>query len=190
MSLLNTPLDSEKILKLKSGDEVFIDGRMYVMRDATLRRIFEEGKRPPVDLKGQVVFFGAPSFRKTGDKYEFLSVGVTTGQRMEKYLPGLVHDYGVKAVIAKGELSEGVATVFRDNRSVYLLFVGGAAALATSAIVEVTRVWWEDLLGEALFETTVKRLGPSLVAIDSSGNDLLTKNKKIVQERLKAILGE
>jgi len=190
MVSLNTPLSPANLNNLKIGEEVFINGRVYIMRDATLKRIFDEKVQPPVDLHTQIVFFGAPSFKRDDGKYKIISVGVTTGQRMEKYLPGLLGSLGVSAVIAKGELNEKASFVFKENHSVYLLFVGGAAALATAAIQSVERVWWEDLMGEALFEVKVKELGPCFVAIDTGGNDLLNTNKRSVNERLGVLLGE
>lgn len=183
---LTTPLSDVKNLKI--GDEVYISGTIFIMRDATLRRIFDEKVDAPVDLKDQVVFFGAPSYDKEGNKYKIISVGVTTGQRMERYLPGLLGKYGVKGIIAKGELSESVTVHF--SNSVYFLFVGGAAALATSCVEDVENVWWEDLKGEAMFKVKVNNLGPLIVAIDTKGNNLLMNNMKIAIQNLQKILGD
>jgi tartrate/fumarate subfamily iron-sulfur-dependent hydro-lyase beta chain len=185
------PLDQDKVEKLRIGDEVYLSGIVYIMRDATLRRIFDENLAPPEGLNDQVILFGAPSFiKESSSKYKILSVGVTTAQRMERFIPLLLSKYGVRGIIGKGELSEEVTNSFKENRAVYFLFVGGAAALATSSIVEVERVWWEDLYGEALFKVKVSQLGPMYVAIDSQGSNLLLINKKLVMENLRKILGE
>jgi len=96
---------------------------IYIMRNATLRRIFEEKVKPPEDLTGQVILFGAPSFIKEGERYSILSVGVTTSQRMEKYIPSLL-SLGVRGLIGKGELSEIVTPEFRNRKALYFLFVG------------------------------------------------------------------
>ncbi len=186
---IHTPLKDEVINQLKLGDEVYFSGKIYIMRDATLRRIFEEGVPPPVDLKNQIVFFGAPSFTKEADKYVILSVGVTTSQRMEKYIPSLLSKYRVKGIIGKGELSEKMNTHFKENHAVYFLFVGGAAAIATSSIQRVLNVWWEDLRGEALFEVEVKDLGPAFVAIDSEGENLPLNVKNKVLANLRTLQG-
>ncbi|WP_252896871.1 fumarate hydratase C-terminal domain-containing protein [Metallosphaera hakonensis] len=143
MKELVTPLGEETAESLLLGEEVYLSGKIYIMRDATLRRIFEEGATLPVTLKDQVIFFGAPSFVKENDEYRILSVGVTTSQRMEKYIPRLLRELGVRAIIGKGELSEKMNQEFSGSRSVYLLFVGGAAALATSSIQRVNKVWWK-----------------------------------------------
>jgi tartrate/fumarate subfamily iron-sulfur-dependent hydro-lyase beta chain len=189
LKVLTTPLDKNVINTLKIGDEVYISGYVYILRDATLRRIFEEKSNLPVELKGQVVLFGAPSFIYDKGEYKILSVGVTTSQRMEKYIPSLL-SLGVKGIIGKGELSELVTPAFKDKNAVYFLFVGGAAALATSCIERVEKVWWEDLYGEALFKVKVNSLGPAFVAIDNMGNNLLLDNKKKVLDNLKKLLQE
>jgi len=186
---LKTPLDEGSIEGLKLGDTVYLTGYIYIMRDATLRRIFEEKVKPPEDLTGQVILFGAPSFIKEGERYSILSVGVTTSQRMEKYIPSLL-SLGVRGLIGKGELSEIVTPEFRNRKALYFLFVGGAAALVTSAIERVERVWWEDLYGEALFKVKVNALGPAFVAIDTLGNNLLLDTKRQVSDNLKNLLQE
>jgi tartrate/fumarate subfamily iron-sulfur-dependent hydro-lyase beta chain len=189
MKELKTPLDERSIEGLKVGDTVYLTGYIYIMRDATLRRIFEEKVKPPEDLTGQVILFGAPSFIKEGERYSILSVGVTTSQRMEKYIPSLL-SLGVRGLIGKGELSEIVTPEFRSRKALYFLFVGGAAALVTSAIERVERVWWEDLYGEALFKVKVNSLGPAFVAIDTLGNDLFLNTKRQASDNLKNLLQE
>lgn len=190
MRKLKTPLKEDVVQSLRLGEEVYLSGKIYIMRDATLRRIFEQGVAPPVNLKDQVVFFGAPSFTKDSNGYTILSVGVTTSQRMEKYIPRLLNELGVKGIVGKGELSERMNPEFSRTKSVYLLFVGGAAALATSSIQRVDKVWWEDLRGEALFEVEVNSLGPAFVAIDAQGGNLLMENREKVLRNLNALLKE
>jgi tartrate/fumarate subfamily iron-sulfur-dependent hydro-lyase beta chain len=184
------PFTRDKAMELRLGDEVYLTGAIYIVRDATLRRIFEEGVAPPEKLEDQIVFLGAPSFIKEDDRYRILSVGVTTAQRMEKYIPSLLSEYRVRGIIGKGELSEKVSSSFKENKAIYFMFVGGAAALATSSIVEVEKVWWEDLYGEALFKVKVSQLGSMYVAIDSQGNNLLLTNKEVVVRNLREILKE
>ncbi|QKR00192.1 Fe-S hydro-lyase subunit beta [Metallosphaera tengchongensis] len=187
---IHTPLKDEVVSTLELGDQVYFSGKIYIMRDATLRRIFEEGVSPPVDLRNQVIFFGAPSFAKEMDRYVILSVGVTTSQRMEKYIPSLLSKYGVKGIIGKGELGEKMNSHFQRNNAAYFLFVGGAAAIATSSIERVLNVWWEDLRGEALFEVEVKDLGPAFVAIDNDGENLPLNVKNKVLANLRALQGD
>ncbi|MCJ7593460.1 MAG: fumarate hydratase C-terminal domain-containing protein, partial [Desulfobacterales bacterium] len=69
----------------------------------------------------------------------------------------------------------------------YLAIVGGAAALETTQIEEVEKVYWEDLHPEAIYQFRVKDFGPLIVAMDSHGNHLYFDVKKQALQRLPEI---
>jgi len=49
---LTTPLDEPTLRSLRTGDEVWLDGTVWGVRDASLIRLFDEGTRPDVDFTG------------------------------------------------------------------------------------------------------------------------------------------
>src|ERR1700704_1242693 len=105
---LKTPLTEADIRALNLEDTVSIDGTIFGIRDATQIRIFDEGVAPPVDLTGSVCLHTAPGVRKRPDgSYEKLSIGTTTSTRMDRFVPGLVEQYGVRAIIGKGGVLAG-----------------------------------------------------------------------------------
>src|SRR5436309_11564117 len=105
---LQTPLTEKVIRDLKLQDTVYINGHIFGIRDATQIRIFDEGIAPPADLTGGVCLHTAPGVRKLPDgKYEKLSIGTTTSTRMDRFVPGLLEKYGVRAVVGKGGLLQG-----------------------------------------------------------------------------------
>ena len=170
---LKTPLTEVDVRNLKLEDTVTIDGTIFGIRDATQIRIFDEGVAPPVDLTGSVCLHTAPGVRKLPDgRYEKICIGTTTSTRMDRFVPGLVEQYGVRAIVGKGGLLEGSIEAMQRLGAVYLAIVGGAAALETMQIEEIEQVWWEDLMPEALWKFRVKDFGPLIVAIDAHGNSL------------------
>jgi fumarate hydratase subunit beta len=64
-----------------------------------------------------------------------------------------------------------------QNRGVYLVYTGGAAALAADQIQMVEDVFWLDEMGmaEAVWIIQVKDFGPLIVGMDSHENSLFSK---------------
>ena len=185
---LHTPLSEVDVRQLKLEDTVTIDGTIFGIRDATQIRIFDEGIAPPADLTGSVCLHTAPGVRKLPDgRYEKLSIGTTTSTRMDRFVPGLVEQYGVRAIVGKGGVLEGSVTAMQKAGAVYLAIVGGAAALETMQIEEIEQVWWEDLMPECLWKFRVKDFGPLIVAIDSHGNSHYRAIQQRAAERIAAL---
>ena len=185
---LQTPLTEETVRKLRLEDAVYIDGHIYGIRDATQIRIFDEGVPPPTDLTGAVCLHTAPGVRKLPDgRYEKISIGTTTSTRMNRFFPGLIREYGVRAMIGKGGFLQDTVDAMKQHGGVYLAIVGGAAALETEQIEEIEQVWWEDLMPECLWKFRVKNFGPLIVAIDAHGNSLYKDVKAAAAERIKAM---
>src|SRR5437879_644033 len=185
---LQTPLAEADIRKLQLEDTVTINGTIFGIRDATQIRIFDEGVAPPVDLTGSVCLHTAPGVRKRPDgTYEKLSIGTTTSTRMDRFAPGLIEAYGVRAIVGKGGLLEGSVQAMLRFGAAYLAIVGGAAALETMQIEEIEQVWWEDLMPECLWKFRVRELRPLIVAIDSHGHSLYERVQEQVAARIKAM---
>ena len=185
---LQTPLTEEVVRKLQLEDAVYIDGHIYGIRDATQIRIFDEGVPPPTDLTGAVCLHTAPGVRKLSDgRYEKISIGTTTSTRMNRFFPGLIAQYGVRAMIGKGGFLADTVAAMKEHGGVYLAIVGGAAALETEQIEEIEQVWWEDLMPECLWKFRVRDFGPLIVAIDAHGNSLYKAVKDSAAEKIKAM---
>src|SRR5438128_1235672 len=185
---LKTPLAEAHIRQLHLEDTVTINGVIFGIRDATQIRIFDQGIAPPADLTGSVCLHTAPGVRKLPDgRYEKLSIGTTTSTRMDRFVPGLVDTYGVRAIVGKGGLLQGSIDAMAKKGAAYFAIVGGAAALETMQIEEIEQVWWEDLMPECLWKFRVKDFGPLIVAIDSYGNSLYRRIQDRAAERIKSM---
>ncbi len=187
---LTTPLTEAQVRALRVGDTVTLDGTVFGVRDATLIRIFDEGKAPPADLRGGVCLHTAPNVKKLGAHYEPLSVGTTTSMRVDRFTGGLLERYGVRALIGKGGLSGESLKHFERLGAVYLAITGGAAALETTQIEAIEAVWWEDLMPECLWQFRVRGLGPLTVAMDAHGGNLYADVQAEAQRRLTEILAK
>jgi L(+)-tartrate dehydratase beta subunit len=185
---LSTPLHEADVRQLQLEDTVSITGIIYGLRDATQIRIFDEGVAPPADLTGAVCLHTAPGVRRLPDgTYEKVSIGTTTSARMDRFVPGLLERYGVRAIVGKGGLLQGSVDAMARAGAVYLAIVGGAAALETLQIEAIEQVWWEDLMPECLWRFRVKDFGPLIVAIDAHGNSLYRRVQDRAAERIKAL---
>ena len=184
---LTTPLNEADVRQLELEDTVSLNGVIFGIRDATQIRIFDHGVPPPVSMEGGVCLHTAPGVRKRPDgKYEKLSIGTTTSTRMDRFVPGLLEQYGVRAVVGKGGLLAGSVEAMHKLGGVYLAIVGGAAAIETLQVEEILDVWWEDLMPECFWKFRVKDFGPLIVAIDAHGNSLYQRIKDEAAERIRS----
>src|SRR3989454_6324539 len=168
-----TPLREVDVHQLTIGDSVTLDGIIFGVRDANLIRIFDQHVAPPVDWRGAALLHTAPNVRKIGPgKYEAICVGTTTSMRVDRFTEGLLRDYGVRAILGKGGMSQRTAELMKQYGACYLSVTGGAAAMETLQIEEIEAVYWEDLMPECIWQFRVKDFGPWTVGIDANGGNL------------------
>jgi len=168
---ITTPLNEEKVIQLKAGDFVNITGNIYAAKDAAHKRFFElieKGKKLPIDLKGQIIFYAGPTPTKPG--HSCGSVGPTTSYRMDPYTPELL-ERGLKGIIGKGLRSKRVMKSIKKNKAIYFAAIGGVAALIAKSIKKSEVIAYEDLGAEAIYKFYVEDF-PAIVVIDSAGNNL------------------
>jgi fumarate hydratase subunit beta len=161
---LTLPLKDEVLNSLKAGDKVLVSGTVFTARDAAHKRICEyldSGKPLPFDLTGAAIFYAGPTPARPGKVCG--AIGPTTSARMDRYTPRLLAE-GVKVLIGKGERSVDVADAIRSHAALYLVAVGGAAALLSQCVISCETVAWEDLGAEAIRRLEVKDF-PCYVAV-------------------------
>ena len=186
---LKTPLSESDVRQLHVGDSVLIDGIVFGVRDGNLIRVFDQKVAPPCDWRGAALLHTAPNVKKTGPgKYEPISVGTTTSMRMDRFTEGLLRDYGVRAILGKGGLSQTSAAHMQKYGAVYLSVTGGAAAMETLQIEEIEKVYWEELMPECIWQIRFKGLGPMTVGIDSHGGNLQNEIQQKAQQKTAELL--
>lgn len=168
---IETPLKKTDIELLKSGDYVYISGKIYTARDAAHKRLFEtilEGEKIPFDLTNNIIYYLGPTPAR--EDRVIGSAGPTTSSRMDKYTP-LLLDNGLSGMIGKGKRNKEVIDSIVKNKCVYFAAVGGAGALLSKKIKKSTVIAYDDLGTEAIRELEVENF-PVIVVIDSYGNNL------------------
>jgi len=171
MKRIKTPLNNEVIQKIKVGDHVKITGYIYTARDAAHKRLINllrEGKKLPIKIKGQIIYYVGPAPAPPG--YKCGSAGPTTSYRMDPYTPALL-DLGLKGMIGKGLRSKEVIESMQKNNAVYFAAPGGVAAVIAKTIKNSEIVAYEDLGPEAIYRYYVEDF-PAIVCIDARGNNL------------------
>ena len=174
---LRTPLTDEAIRALKVGDRVLLSGVVYSARDAAHKRLVEAiraGKDLPFPLAGAVIYYVGPAPAPPGEVIG--PAGPTTSGRMDSFTPILL-EYGLKGMIGKGKRDAAVRAALTKYTAIYLVAVGGAAALISTRIKQVRPVAYADLGTEAISELTVEDF-PLVVANDIYGADLYEQGKQ------------
>jgi fumarate hydratase subunit beta len=168
---ISTPLSDQVIAGLKAGDRVLLSGVVYTARDAAHKRLVESllaGRALPLPLSGQVIYYAGPAPTRPGQIIG--PAGPTTASRMDSFTLPLL-EAGLKGMIGKGNRSPEVRQAIVNHRAVYLVAVGGAAALISQRIVKMDLVAYEDLGTEAIYRLEFLDV-PLVVANDMYSGDL------------------
>lgn len=173
---IRLPLTDAAIEELRAGDYVHLSGPVLAARDAAHKRMVEalsSGDPLPVDLRGQIIYYVGPTPAKPGAVIG--SAGPTTAERMDPYTIPLL-EAGLKGAIGKGGRGHEVRQALLKHRAVYLLAVGGAAALLSKQIRRSEIVAYEDLGMEAIRLLEFEDF-PAVVCNDIHGGDALEVGK-------------
>lgn len=189
---LKTPVSEEEVRKLRVGDIVYLDGILITGRDQVHRRALElaakgEKDKVPIDLNGMALFHCGPIVKKIGEEWKIFGFGPTTSARMESVEADFIKTFGVRLIIGKGGMFERTTQGMKEFGAAYLAYPGGTSAVATKAVKRVVDVHWLDLgTPEAMWVVEVENFGPTMVAIDSHGNnlflDVMSNAKKAAEE--------
>ena len=169
--IIVTPLEVKQIKKLKVGDEVLLSGTVYTARDQAHKRLVEairRGRRPPLDLKGKVIYYCGPTGTPRGKTIG--SCGPTTSSRMDGFTSVLLKA-GLKAMIGKGARSEEVGGAIKKYKAVYFLALAGCGALLSKYVKAKRLICYPDLGPEAIYKLKVKDF-PLIVGIDAKGRSI------------------
>jgi fumarate hydratase subunit beta len=187
---LSTPLSRETAESLRVGDVVYISGVFIVARDKAHVRMaeyFKEHKELPFNLKGAVIFHGAPIVKKESGGWKIVAIGPTTSARMDG-LERAVIEHGAAAIVGKGGMGRDVLAALHSHGAVYLSMTGGTAVLGARMVKKMVRLIWEDLgMSEAVWVLEVEDFGPLTVTMDSRMGDLYEDVRQRVSENIKGL---
>ncbi|VUD40286.1 Fumarate hydratase class I, anaerobic [Thalassocella blandensis] len=156
----------------KPGETVLLSGKILTGRDAAHKRLVDmisKGEELPVDFTNRLIYYVGPVDPVRDEVVG--PAGPTTATRMDKFTRTVLEKTGLLGMIGKAERGPTAIEAIRDNQSVYLMAVGGAAYLVSKAIIGSKVVAFEDLGMEAIYEFEVKDM-PVTVAVDSRGESV------------------
>lgn len=179
---ITLPFTLETRESVKIGDVLELTGNIYTARDAAHQRIreaVEQGKLLPIDLKDAVIFYCGPCPASPGRVIGPL--GPTTSARMDPYVE-MMFQHGMAACIGKGDRAPYVAELCKQYKGLYLLGVGGAAALCANAVKEVEELAYPDLGTESIKRYYVEDF-KVVVGIDAQGRTIQEENIRRYRRR-------
>jgi len=168
---IRLPEGLEELKKEEAGNPLLLSGTVHTARDQAhvrLVKALEDGGEPPFELRGSVIFYAGPAPAPPGRPAG--SLGPTTSSRMDPFTPALL-ERGVAAIIGKGPRSDEVKRSFAVHGAVYLVAVGGAAALLGTRVRSMELVAYPDLGAEAVYRLLLEDF-PVVVAYDARGGDV------------------
>jgi fumarate hydratase subunit beta len=174
---LTTPVTEDDVREMKIGDHVLITGTIYTARDAAHNRMIQtldEGKELPIDVKGQLIYYVGPTPTRPGKSSG--AFGPTTSMRMDPFTPKML-EAGLKVCMGKGNRGPDVQEALKKYTAVYLMAVGGAAAMLSQFVKKIEVVAYEDLGTESIKRVEVVDF-PAYVMDDCYGRDLLMEGRK------------
>jgi fumarate hydratase class I len=171
---LDTPIRPEQLLKLRVGDVVYLTGTLCTARDGAHLRMVEkvrDGRRediPKEILDNGIVYHCGPVILQAGDGWEIVSAGPTTSSRFTNDAAVLTEQGILRAAIGKGTMGAPMVQALK-GRGVFMTAVGGCAVSYRKMITSVEVKWIDLGYPEAVWIFGVKRFGPLVVGIDSTG---------------------
>ena len=190
--ILTTPIRDEDLADIRVGDIIYLNGHLITCRDVAHRRLIEEKRPLPVDLKGLAIFHAGPIVRQKGDNsFEMVSIGPTTSMRMEKFEKEFIAQTDVKLVVGKGGMGAGTMEACKGNKALHVVFPAGCAVLAATQVEAIEDAQWRDLgMPETLWVCRVKEFGPLIVSIDTHGRNLFEENKVMYNKKKEQAIAE
>jgi len=180
---LNT-VTREEVATWQCGETLLLSGRMLTGRDAAHKKMVDmlaRGETLPVDFSNRFIYYVGPVDPVRDEVVG--PAGPTTATRMDKFTRTMLENTGLLGMIGKSERGPAAIEAIRDNRSVYLMAVGGAAYLVSKAIRHAEVKAFPELGMEAVYEFDVVDM-PVTVAVDTQGQSVHAMGPKIWQARI------
>jgi fumarate hydratase, class I len=167
-------LTRDEVARWKPGETLLLNGRMLTGRDAAHKRIAEllasgSGLPESVNFTNRVIYYVGPVDPVRDEVVG--PAGPTTATRMDKFTDLMLTRTGLLAMVGKAERGPAAIESIRTHGAAYLVAVGGAAYLVSTAIRAARVVAFADLGMEAIYEFEVRDM-PVTVAVDARGESV------------------
>lgn len=177
--VLINPISKEDLEDIHIGDIIYFTGDLTTCRDVAHRRVVEEKRPIPVDVRNAAILHAGPIIRaQKNARFQMVSVGPTTSMRMEKFEYEFVKSTGVRMIVGKGGMKENTERACGEFGAIHCVFPAGNAVVAAAEVEEIVEAQWEDLgMPETLWHCHVREFGPLIVSIDSHGRNYFEEKK-------------
>lgn len=171
---LNQPLTAVRaqLGRYPTGTALKLNGPLVVARDiahARLKERLDRGEPLPDYFKDHVILYAGPA--KTPPGFACGSLGPTTAERMDPYVPEFQARGASLVMMGKGNRSRAVVNACKQYGGFYLGAIGGPAAkLGHDCVRAIETLEYPELGMEAVFKINVKDF-PAFMLIDDKGND-------------------
>ncbi|MFP4383168.1 MAG: fumarate hydratase [Spirochaetia bacterium] len=172
---LNLPMESirKQLSGLKPGTFLRLNGPLVLARDLVHARVqadMDSGAELPGYFTDHPVYYAGPA--KTPEGAALGSLGPTTSQRMDPYIPAFMARGASLVSLGKGPRNDKVKEACKRWGGSYLAAVGGAAALYSKEYVVSSEVIAYPGYGmEAVRRIEVRNL-PAFMVINDGGDSL------------------
>jgi fumarate hydratase, class I len=177
-------LTPAEVAAWKPGQTLLLNGKMLTGRDAAHKRIQDmlaKGEQLPVDFTHRVIYYVGPVDPVRDEVVG--PAGPTTATRMDKFTEMMLSQTGLISMVGKAERGPVAIEAIRKHQSAYLMAVGGAAYLVSTATQSSRVVGFPDLGMEAIYEFDVKDM-PVTVAVDATGTSVHNTGPREWQMRI------
>lgn len=174
----------DDVKQWQPGETLLLSGKMLTGRDAAHKKMVDmlaNGEPLPVDLAGRFIYYVGPVDPVRDEVVG--PAGPTTATRMDKFTRTMLEQTGLLGMIGKAERGPVAIDAIKDNESVYLMAVGGAAYLVSKAIVKSEVVAFPELGMEAIYEFELRDM-PVTVAVDAKGQSVHQTGPQIWKARI------
>ena len=177
-------ITKDDIKSWQPGETLLLSGKILTGRDAAHKRMIDmmsRGEELPVDLQGRFIYYVGPVDPVRDEVVG--PAGPTTSTRMDKFTRTMLEETGLAGMIGKAERGPAAIEAIRDNESVYLIAVGGAAYLVSQAVKKAEVVAFPELGMEAIYEFEVEDM-PVAVAVDHTGDSVHLTGPQIWKQKI------
>jgi fumarate hydratase class I len=167
-------LTKHDITLWQTGEKLLLSGKLLTGRDAAHKKIVDliaEGKPLPdgVDFTNKFIYYVGPVNAVRDEAVG--PAGPTTATRMDRFTETMLTKTGLLGMIGKAERGDETIEFIKQQQSVYLIAIGGAAYLISQAIKSARVIAFPELGMEAIYEFIVEDM-PVTVAVDSQGHSV------------------
>lgn len=187
---LHSPLSEQEIRRLRIGDTVYLSGSAFTCRSRLHRYIFDEGHTLPfAPEEGSILIHNGPIVVRENGRWKLMSFMPTSSIRFEKWGARSVREWNLRLICGKTTMGAQTMQAMCECGCVHVSPQSVSPLLWIDSI-GIRGVDLLEQLGsiEAAWHFELNELGPFVVDMDTSGQNLFDQMDAEVLRREKEAL--